>query len=94
MKEETVKKYKRRLRLVLKSKLNGKNKITEINALAVVVFRYGGGILRWKEGELKDVDRKSKKTMTIYGALYPKSNVDRVYIKRKERGRGLMSVEL
>ena len=94
MKEETVKKYKRRLRLVLKSKLNGKNKITEINVLAVVVFRYGGGILRWKEGELKDVDRKSKKTMTIYGALYPKSNVDRLYIKRKERGRGLMSVEL
>ena len=27
------------------------------------------------------------------GALHPKSDVDRVYIKRKEEGSGLMSVE-
>ena len=32
MKEKTIKEYKRRLRLVLKSKLNGKIKITAINA--------------------------------------------------------------
>ena len=31
--------------------------------------------------------------MTMYGALHPKSDVDRLYIKRKEGGRGLMSVE-
>ena len=31
--------------------------------------------------------------MTIYGAFHPKSDVDRLYIKRKEGGRGLMSVE-
>ena len=31
--------------------------------------------------------------MTIYGALHLKSDVDRLYVKRKEGGRGLMSVE-
>ena len=31
--------------------------------------------------------------MTIYGTLHPKSDVDRLYVKRKERGRGLMGVE-
>ena len=31
--------------------------------------------------------------MTLYGALNPKSNVDRLYIKRKEGGRGMMVVE-
>ena len=70
--------------MVLKSKLNGKNKITVINAWAVAVFRYEAGILQWKESELKDVDRKSRKTMTMYGALHQKSNVDRFDIKRKE----------
>ena len=74
-------------------KLKWKNKITAINAWAVAVFRYGAGILQWKESELKDMDRKSRKTMTIYGALHPKSDVDRLYIKRKERVRGLASVE-
>ena len=93
MKEKTIKEYKRRLRLILKSKLNGKNKVAAINVWVVAVFRYGAGIIQWKESELKDVDRKSRKTMTMYGALHPKSNVDRLYIKRKEGGRGLMSVE-
>ena len=30
---------------------------------------------------------------TIYGALHPKSDVDRLYIRRKEGGRGLISIE-
>ena len=67
--------------------------MVEINTWAVVVFRHGAGILWWKESELKNVDRKSRKTMTMYGALHPKSAVDRLYIKSKEGGRGLTSVE-
>ena len=79
--------------MVLKSKQSGKNEITAINAWAVAVFRYGAGMLQWKENELKDVHRKSRKTMTMYRALHPKSDVDRLYVKRKEGGRGLMCVE-
>ena len=30
---------------------------------------------------------------TIYGALHPKSNVDRLYISRKKGERGLISIE-
>ena len=46
MKEKTIKVYKRRFRLVLKSKINRKNKLTAINAWAMAVFRYGAGILQ------------------------------------------------
>ena len=46
MKEKTIKEYKRRFRLVLKSKINRKNKLTAINAWAMAVFRYGAGILQ------------------------------------------------
>ena len=93
MKEKITKEYKRRQRLILKSKLNGRNKVTAINTWAVAIFRYGAGIIQWKASELKDLDRKSRKTMTIYGELHPKSDVDRLYVKRKEGGRGLISVE-
>ena len=79
--------------MVLKSKLNGKIKITAINAWAVAVFRYEAGIPQWKKSDLKDVDRKSRKTLTLYGALHPKSNVDRLCVTRKDEGRGLMSLE-
>ena len=93
MKETIGKEYKRRLRLILRSKLNGKNKISAVNTWAVAMFRYGAGIIQWKENELKDLDRKTRKTMTMYGAFHPKSDVDRLYVKRKEGGRGLISVE-
>ena len=31
--------------------------------------------------------------MTMYGGLHPKSDVDRLHVKRKEGGKGLISVE-
>ena len=37
--------YKRRLRLILKSKLNCKNKSQAINTWEVALFRYGAGII-------------------------------------------------
>ena len=39
------------------------------------------------------IDRKTRKLFTIYGALHPKSDVDRLYIPRKEGGRGLITIE-
>jgi len=38
------KKYSRRLRMILKSELNTKNKITAVGALAVPVLKYSSGI--------------------------------------------------
>ena len=35
-----------------------------------------------------------RKTLTIYGAFHPKSDIDRLYLKRKHRGRGLISIEM
>ena len=40
MKERLKKEYSRRLRMILKSELNARNKITAIGALAVPVLRY------------------------------------------------------
>ena len=79
--------------MILKSKLNGKNKTIAINTLAVAISRYGAGIIEWKDSELKRIDRKSRKTMTIYGALHLKSDVNRLYVKRKKGGRGMSIVE-
>ena len=48
----------------------------------MAIFRYGAGILQWKESEMKNVDKKSRKTIKMYGALNLKSDVDRLYVKR------------
>ena len=58
MKEKITKEHKQKQKLILKSKLNGKNKVTAINTLAVAIFGYGSGIIQWKASELKDLDIK------------------------------------
>ena len=58
MKIKVTAEYKRRSRLILKSKLNGKKKIQAINTWAVALLRYGAGITNWKEDELKKMDKK------------------------------------
>ena len=39
------------------------------------------------------MDRKTRKLITIYVGLHPRSCVDRLYIPRMDGGRGLVSVE-
>ena len=45
-----------------KFKFNGRNKVSAINAWGVPIFRYGARIIQWKTSEVKDLDRKSRKT--------------------------------
>nr|XP_027229447.1 uncharacterized protein LOC113821177 [Penaeus vannamei] len=93
MKDQVKKEYTRRVRNILKSKLNGGNIISAINSRAVSVVRYGTGIIKWTKNELEEMDRKTRKLMTMYGAQHPKADVDRLYLKRYDGGRGLLGVE-
>ena len=87
------KEYIRRLRRVLKSKLNGGNLVPGVNTWAVSLLRYSAAFVSWRKSEMQAIDRKARKLFTIYGALHRKSDVDRLYIPRKEGGRGLISIE-
>ena len=78
IKTEFVREYKRRIRLILISKLNGKNKMKAINSWTVAILRYGAGVLEWRVDELKELDKKTQKLLTIHKELHPKSDVDRL----------------
>ena len=92
MKLYVSKEYIRRLRKILKSKLNGGNLVQGVNTWAVSLLRYSAVFVSWRESELQAIDRKTTKLFTIYGALHPKSDVDKLYILRKEGGRCLISI--
>ena len=91
MTEKFSKEYLQQLRLILRSRLNGRNKIMAVNTWVVSVMRYGAGILKSNTDELKNLDRRSRKFITMHGALHPKSEVDWVYLSREMGGRGLIS---
>ena len=93
MKDNFTNEYFRRTKLVLKSKLNGRIKIMAVNTWAVSILRYAAGILKWNKNKLQEMDRKTKKFMTINIELQPRSDVARLYVSRKNRGTGLIECE-
>jgi len=93
MKESLKQEYSRRLRRILKSELNARNKITAIGALAAAVLRYSFGIINWRTDEIKKIARKTRKMLTMYKMHQPKADIERLYVKRKEGGRGLVQIE-
>ena len=93
MKEIVRKEYLRRVKLVAGSRLYARSLITAVNTWAVSVVRYSAGVLDWKEKELKALDVKTRKILTMNGAFHMRSSVDRLYLKRQVGGRGLISVE-
>ena len=94
MKEKIQKKCFRKVKTMLKSKLNDGNTIKAINSRAVSSVRYGAGIVDWTKEEQKVMDRKTRKLMhewmnevILYRPLPPRAEVDQLYFKRSEGGR-------
>ena len=57
------------------------------------LVRYSGPFLKWTRDELKQMDQRTRKLMTMHKALHPRDDVDRLYVSRKEGGGGLASIE-
>ena len=87
------KEYKRRIKLVLKSELNARNKVTAINTLAVPVIIYSYGVIDWKLDEIHNLDRMTRKQLCMNQMLAMKADVDRIYFPCQEGGRLLMNLE-
>ena len=93
MKENIKSGYLRRTRKLLETKLYSRNLIQGINTLAVPLERYSGSSLKWSREEHKQIDQRTRKLMAMHKALYPRDDVDRLYVSGKEGGRGLTGIE-
>jgi hypothetical protein len=91
-KHKATAEYKRRLKQILKSKLNAKNKIEAINSYAIPVINYTAGVVKWTVAETSELNRTTRKILNMYHALHPRADVDRLYLPRKFGGRGLKNI--
>ena len=92
MKDKIQKEYYRRVRQLTSSKLNGGNTITTINSWVVSLVKYSARILKWTKDELKVMNRKTRKIMTMNRIYNPQSDTGRLYIPRMEEGKRLLSI--
>ena len=93
MKDKIQKEYLRGTRKLLGTKLSCINLIKGLNTWAVPLVRYSGPFLKWTRDELKQMDQRTRKLMTMHKALHHRDDVDRLYVSRKKGLRGLSSVE-
>ena len=92
MKAIAMEKFKKKLKNVLKSKLNAKNIMTAINEYVTPVLSYTFGIVNWTEQDIKAADILVRKNLNMNRMFEIKSDVDRLYTPRKMGGRGLVSI--
>ena len=65
----------------------------ELNTWAVSILRYGTGIFKWNKNELQEMDRKTRKLMTMNKELHLRSDIARLCVSRKSGGRELIGCE-
>ena len=82
VKDRLSKEYVRRVKKVVRSKLNGGNMVRVINSWAVSLLRYSGGVVRWTKVELMNLDRKSRKLLIVQDALHARADGSRLYLMR------------
>ena len=79
---------------ILRTKLNAKNKLEAINTLAIPVVAYRFNVINWNLEEIRRMDRKIRKLLTLNRMCHPKADVNRMYVPRKEGGRGMINLEM
>ena len=93
MKRKVKEVYQKRITLLIKTRLNGKNLFLALNTQAISVIIYGTAFLDCVKEDTKELDHWSRKQSIAGSDLNPQSNVMRIYIKRRYGGQGLISVE-
>ena len=92
-KNRVTSEYKKRVRKIWSSELNNINKVQAHNTFAVPVLTPTIGVLPWTKKEIKDLDILTRKQMSMQGSFHVSSDVNRLYARRSEGGRGLTSIE-
>jgi hypothetical protein len=92
-KVEIKEEYHRRIKTVLRTKLNAKNIIMAINMWAIPVILYTAGVLKWSQSELNEIDSNTRKQLTVSKVIGKKQDIDRLYLPRRIGGKGLLKVK-
>ena len=71
MKRKVKEVYQKRVKLLMKTHLNGKNLFQALNTWAISVIRYSAAFLDWTKEETKELERWTRKQLIAGRALHP-----------------------
>ncbi|CAH1976807.1 unnamed protein product [Acanthoscelides obtectus] len=79
IKEQLKCEYKKRVRLILRTELNGRNKMKALGQLALPILQYCVDVVEWKLDEIKALDRATRKLLTMHGMYHTRADTERLY---------------
>ena len=92
-KQTITREYLIRLRKTWGSELNELKRVGESNLWAASMLRYFLGCVQWTKTELIKLDRKTRRILFQNQCHNANASIERLYLPRKEGGRGLKNVE-
>ena len=79
--------------MITKSELNAINRTEAINTLATPVVT-NFNIVDWKMEDIRKLDRKTRKLLTVERMHHQRADVDQMYLPGNKGGRGLIQLEI
>ena len=61
--------------------------------ITITMLSYSAEVNDWMSYAIREMDRATKKIMNIFHEIYPRDDVEKIYIKRTKGGQGLKSIE-
>lgn len=92
IKDKLKKEYFSRINLLGKQQLCSKNLFKALNTYAIPVLTYSFGIIKWSNTDIKQLESKTRTTLTQNRFHHPKSAIERVTLAREVGGRGLIDI--
>ena len=84
-----------RVKTIGDSELSSVNKVIALNSFAVPVLTTTDAVLNWTIFEIKEIDMKTRKHLTMSRNVHPDGDIDKLYLPWGQRGRSIkMSAQM
>ena len=90
--ERVKEEIKKRVQMLTNTKLNDVNLMCAINAKVIPVAAYLMNVCKFTNGELNELDQVIKRELRSKKMLGKQASDERLYLKRKDGGRGIKSL--
>lgn len=94
IKEALRKKFGNRLRSILRTQLNTRNKTIAINTYAIPILIYSFGIISWTKTDIEELERSIRVSLTKNRMRHPKAAIERITLPHEEGGLGITDLKM
>ena len=91
-KERVTKEYYTTVKKTWKSELSSFNKVIAHNTFAITVLTTTVVVIDWTIKEIKEIDIRTRKHLTMTRNFHPNGDVDKLYLPRSKGGRGIKMI--